>query len=198
MAREPGERHASAEELEADLLAFLQGLELDDPDALLERYLADPEAVAAELRDNAIAVLTRRGREAMERKDRAAALECFNRVLALDEGNEEVLRLLDKLGDDGQRTLWLGGAALFLGAAALAAVLLWPEDGGGSSGSLDAGALVTDAGDGVLGDAGALDAAPAAPDAGPAGRLSRSAGWESGGITYQRCDSAPWLARHSR
>ena len=126
MAREPEERFASAGDMARALRAFVARIGEEKPAMLLRRYLADPEAVGAELRAKVIAVYTQLGRDAIAAKKRSEALAYFNRVLALDEGNEEVLKLVEKLGSDSSRSLWFGMAALAGGAFAIA-ITLWPD-----------------------------------------------------------------------
>ncbi len=165
MAREPDDRYASAAELEAALMAFLAHLDIDDPDALLRAYLAEPESTAARLQAQVLTTYTRLGRAALARKDRAAALDFFNRVLALDETNEEVLRLVDRLGRGDGRVLWVGGAAALSGLAFLAYALwghapaphdpptkpvLPPADAGQDAGSFDSGVDAADSQDAAV------------------------------------------------
>lgn len=126
MAREPEERFATAQEMADALRAFVAKLGDEKPGVLLRRYLADPEAVGAELRERVVDLYTKRGREAVARKDRNAALAAFNRVLALDESNEEVLKLVERLGSESSKSLWFGIAAVLGGAIALTAAL-WPD-----------------------------------------------------------------------
>jgi serine/threonine-protein kinase len=172
LARDPNDRYASASELEAALTAFLASVGVDEPDAELVAYLADPTAHAATLRARVLGRLLERGRRAVVVKDRATAVECFDRVLAMDEGNTEVLQLLERLGRGDRRVVYAGGIAVLVGAAALAAIL-WPRppvdpppDAGLVLDTSDAGPLAaaldaaTDAAD------AAADAAAPIPDAG--------------------------------
>ncbi len=159
MERDPKDRFQSVSDVEAALRSFVGGMGIDDPDALLVRYLADPEDVAAELRTQSIDALLARGKAALQKKQRSAALDAFNRVLALDEGNAQVLKLVDSLGTGDPKILWAGVIAVVLGVAALT-YALWPSDG--------TDPVVADAGIGVLEDSGAdapelADAAPDAP-----------------------------------
>jgi serine/threonine-protein kinase len=168
LARDPNDRYASASELESALTAFLASVGVDDPDAELVAYLADPDGHAAALRNRVLARLLERGRRAVAVKDRATAVECFDRVLAIDEGNTEVLQLLERLGRGDRRVVYAGGVAVLVGAVALAAIL-WPSapvDPPPDAGLVD----VRDAGsDAALADsdAPAFDAAAPA-DGGPA------------------------------
>ncbi len=160
MARDPDDRYASAAEVEAALMAFLAHLDIEDPDALLREYLQSSSTTAARLRDRVVASYTRLGRDALARMDRTAALDFFNRVLALDESNEEVLRLVDRLGRGDRRILWVGAVAAMVGALVLGFVLWTGPSTSDDSSGLQPPPMVPDA---AL-DAG-HDAAPA--DSGP-------------------------------
>lgn len=114
MARDPSARYPAARPLEEALVAMLADSGIDDPDECLRAYLADPEAQAAAIREGAIPRLIALGAEAAQRRDVATALAHWNRVLALDEGNEDVLRRLRALGrtQSLRRVMVLCGAAL--------------------------------------------------------------------------------------
>lgn len=129
LARDPAARYPSADDFAAALVVFLADAGIDDPDAELTAYLAEPEAHAERLHAQIIPRLVAKGRDAVARKDRATAIACFDRVLALDERHEEVLRLLDRLGRSDRRLLWTGLAAAAV-AALVAGVVFWPTEGG--------------------------------------------------------------------
>ena len=97
LAHDPGERFESAEEVEHELTAFLRSVGID-PDApgswALLSYLKTPEEYEEELRTALIDRLVARGREESERGTTAEALSTFNRVLALDSNNTEVIDIL--------------------------------------------------------------------------------------------------------
>jgi len=165
MRVDPAERYATAKELIDALRAFLAGVDAGECDELIPRYLADREAVSAELREATIAALTRRGRE-LSSTDRATAVALFNRVLALDESNVEVLQLIERLGRRDRRPMILGGAvAAVLVAGGVAIALNQPPPV--PADDLDAGVLTAE-------DAGSEDApsdsGAAEPDAGEAPR----------------------------
>jgi serine/threonine-protein kinase len=189
LARDPNDRYASASELEAALTEFLASVGVTDPDAELIAYLADADHHATALRARVLARLLERGRRAVAVKDRATAVECFERVLAIDEGNTEVLQLLERLGRGDRRIVYAGAVAVLVGATALAAIL-WPRapvdpppdaladagtsDAGLDAATLDAALAVEPEPDAALDanatpDAGAIDAGNAItpePDAG--------------------------------
>jgi len=112
---EPEQRYQSAEEIEQELLAFVQRIGISDPDEMLAAYLEDPAAVSEELRERVIVELTSLGEQAAEQGDVPTALDRFNRVLALDDGNERVLALIDRIGQRGEgrrRTMVVAGIGL--------------------------------------------------------------------------------------
>lgn len=95
---EPAKRYASAIELEHDLLSFIGDVGIDAPDQALADYLKDPTGYSAWLREQTIEKLTLLGEEAQRRGDRPTAMDCWNRVLALDENNSRVMAAVQQLG----------------------------------------------------------------------------------------------------
>lgn len=191
LEHDPAARYQSAREMIVELEQFVAEAGIDSSEQLLERYLADPEQVGADIRAELIDRLIDHGARASDIGDVPRALDYYNRVLALDEGNERVLRLIERVGVDRRRRMLLasGGALMaFGGLATLAAWALWPppiEDVGpvgvGPIGAVDAATLEVT----VVVDAGA-DAHQAAPqDAGPlvedAGALEVSSNVEEDG-----------------
>ena len=116
MAKSPDERHASAAELEQELTAFLEELGVDSPDETLARYLQHPEATTGELRASSIEHLVGVGRARIRAGQPREALEAFNRVLAMDEDNAEVLGLI-KAVDRRAMKKRVGLGLLAIGAA---------------------------------------------------------------------------------
>jgi serine/threonine-protein kinase len=129
LARDPAERYQSAREMREELEAFIREAGIERSELMLERYLGDPEAVAVEVRAQTLERLIDLGARASDAGDVPTALDYYNRVLALDEGNERVLRLIERVGmDRRRRMLTLAGAALTAVGAltALGAWALWP------------------------------------------------------------------------
>ncbi len=118
MAAEPSARFQSVGEMVTALEGYLEesGISADKITAELARYFQGPAAYERALEDRLIDHLTRRGQELLERDDRAAALDVFDRVLTLDPDNEKVLGTLEGIN---RRTRLKAGAA----AAAFVAVL---------------------------------------------------------------------------
>ncbi len=189
LEHDPGDRYRSAREMIVELEAFLEDAGLEGSEALLERYLRDPEASGAQIRAQVVDRLIDHGARASDAGDVPTALDCYNRVLALDEGNERVLRLIERVGMDRRRRrlLALGGGLMALGVVTAAgAWALWPAppaplEPGAQTASLDAGSFTTGAVPRLaVSDAGPiLDAAGAEPltDGGP----EIDAGFESAG-----------------
>ncbi len=97
MHRDPAQRYQTASELSQDLTQFVAQVGITDPIATLAAYLAAPDAFALEFRQKLIERLTVDGEQAVKARDVPRAFDCFNRVLALDEGNARVLEALSRL-----------------------------------------------------------------------------------------------------
>ncbi len=95
---DPDQRYQSAIDLENDLVAFVSEIGITSPLKALADYLEQPEAYAASLREKTLEYLIRAGESARSRGDVSLSLDYFNRALALDEGNEQVLSALEKIG----------------------------------------------------------------------------------------------------
>ena len=137
LGREKEDRYASAEDVGIALSAYLHsvGIDPNSPGPWSVRdYLADADGYEERLAEALIAILTARGRSEAEAGDTAAALHTFNRVLALDEENTEVVTIIEGMrrplaADEKSGTpfvLWL--APLLIGIAA-AGALAWNTDG---------------------------------------------------------------------
>ncbi len=97
MAREPADRYAAIGEMVGALEHYLQesGIATDKIAGELARYFASPPAYEHALEDRLVEHLSRTGQELLNRDDRAAALDLFDRVLTIDPDNEKVIRILD-------------------------------------------------------------------------------------------------------
>ena len=98
LSRAPGGRFQGADEMADRLRAFLTDMAIDDPDATLARYLAEPNEVAKELEQHALQRLLVLGAEAAKAGQVSKAQAALSRVLALDDGNDRALKLLGTLG----------------------------------------------------------------------------------------------------
>lgn len=117
---EPERRYDSAADLDRDLLDFIGDVGIDAPDQALADYLKAPESFGSMLRAQTIEKLSAIGEEAQQRGDMPTALDCYNRVLAIDESNARVLSAVQGLGRRSamRQSLVRGiGAVMVLGAA---------------------------------------------------------------------------------
>ncbi len=179
LERDPADRFQSAAELRETLEAFVAKIGIDDPAATLAAYLQDPRTVGDDLTRRAVDALIDEGSRASDAGDVPTALDRYNRVLALDEGNTRVLKLIERVGMDRRRRM-IAMAGLGLCAVGLAtgglAWAFWPgepaadpralaaTDGGVAAATVaegeDAGASVAE------GDAGASADSEAPADVG--------------------------------
>mgnify|MGYP000297471762 CR=1 FL=1 len=131
LAREADDRYADAQAVAAALETYLKSVGIDPKNPgpwALTAYLEDADGYEERLADALIAVLTTRGRAEAEAGDSAAALRTFNRVLALDEENTEVVEIIQGMRrplaeDSSGRTRWiLWAATLLIGASAVVGI----------------------------------------------------------------------------
>ncbi|MFT4625312.1 MAG: serine/threonine protein kinase [Myxococcota bacterium] len=90
---------------------------LGNPSFGLARFVENPQAFERGLDDHLKEQLLARGKALLERGDHLRALHLFNRLLSLDENNEEVLALVQGLHTSDQpqrRRGWLLAAVLLL------------------------------------------------------------------------------------
>ncbi len=113
LEKDPDDRYQTATEVREDLERFVAEAGIEDVEQTLAAYLGDPERVGAEIKAETIDRLIDRGSRASDAGDVPVALDCYNRVLALDEGNERVLKLIERVGlDRRRRALMMSGAGL--------------------------------------------------------------------------------------
>ncbi len=110
LSRDPEARYQTAGEMAEDLRAFLHEMGVDDAEGTLARYLADPDGVASELRDQSLAKLLEIGESAAKSGDVAKSQSALSRALAIDDGNERALQLLGRLGRRRRRGALVAGA----------------------------------------------------------------------------------------
>ena len=131
MATSPDDRFNSAEEVVAALDDCLREAHLDpDVDAWsLHAWMEDPDAWEMRLEAHLSEVLLEEGRRCLADGDHLAALRLFNRLLSMNEDNEEVLTLVQGLHGDpapSSRTrVYAGALAALLLFAAGAGSLVW-------------------------------------------------------------------------
>jgi len=142
-------RYADAGQLKADLGRCLQEVGID-PEApgpwSVSSYLEDSEGYEEALRAHLLSTLVTRGRREAEAGRTAEALRTFNRVLALDEDNEEVVAIIGGMRTpieaEGRSSgmIWAAVAAL---VATVAGGLAWQlNDGTAQVAALEAAVLL--------------------------------------------------------
>ena len=129
------DRPSAATEVEDRLRAALDNIQLDwrHPSWSVQAWLADPKGYEERLDTHLRTILLIEGRLRLEQRDHLGALRLFNRLLSIDEDNDEVLTLVQSMhvappGASRRRT-WVGGASLALVlVVSLATLALWPAD----------------------------------------------------------------------
>ncbi|WP_428267146.1 protein kinase domain-containing protein [Haliangium sp.] len=173
MARAPDDRPQTAGDAAEALRAVARHAGLDaDPTACareLARFFDDPPGYTAAMTPVVVQASLRRAREAANRRALPQAMALADRALALDEGCDEALTLVRRLGAGEARRRWLVGAGLALATAGVVGtvIALWTP---GSSVSGELGPN----------DAGPTDAAAAVDTAGPSDMASALYGADSG------------------
>jgi len=170
LEKKPDDRYQSARGMEEALTAFVAEVGIDDPADYLGAYLKDTEGTTLALRKATLAALIVRGRDAATRGDVPVALDCYNRVLALDDGNEEVLALIERIGyRDRNKTVMFIAASLVAVGAAIAVAYAWSGGGAQNTPIEDAGAIAAAPSDAAADGHGGVpdpEGADAATDAG--------------------------------
>ncbi|MDD9933331.1 MAG: protein kinase [Myxococcales bacterium] len=129
---DPARRYQNAGDLDRDLCEFVAELGIDSPDETLAEYLSDPDGFSERFRARSIERLIELGERAQQRGSVPSALDYYNRVLALDEGNERVLAAVQRIGQRSQvRRFALVGvaAAVVIGLGVGGYFALRPEPG---------------------------------------------------------------------
>jgi len=129
------DRPSTAAEVEDLLRAALDNIQLDwrHPSWSVQAWLADPTGYEERLDTHLRSILLIEGRERLDQRDHLGALRLFNRLLSIDEDNDEVLTLVQSMhvappGASRRRT-WLGGASVALILlVSLTTWALWPSD----------------------------------------------------------------------
>ena len=126
-------RYSSANEVRAHLDAFLHSVNINPEEPgrwNVERFLNNSEGYEDNLLKHLMSSLVERGKEEIARKDTAAALRTFHRVLALDGDNREVIEIIEGMRPPllsgarhrGSTLLWWALAAVLIGTFSLLAV----------------------------------------------------------------------------
>jgi len=119
MQTDPSDRIQTAGEVATLLQACLQEVGIDPlrPQWSLESWLLDPEPYDAQLKAHLDTHLLDLGKSRLSKRDHLGALRLFNRLLSIDDDNQEVLELVQsmhggKTDEKGYRRLSIMGAAL--------------------------------------------------------------------------------------
>jgi serine/threonine-protein kinase len=119
LQKNPDQRYQSAAELSVALRALLVGLGVEEPKRELEAYLRDPRAESQRLRGQVLERLLAAAEAAVAARDRNAAVEALDRVLALDDGNARALGLLRELDQRKRLGIVLRAAAALCAVSGL-------------------------------------------------------------------------------
>ncbi|MDB4973098.1 MAG: Serine/threonine protein kinase PrkC, regulator of stationary phase [Myxococcaceae bacterium] len=122
LAKAPADRFQTAAALANELERVLKASGVDDPDAALEAYLHDPSSEAPRIRGRVLAALLADARVAVAARDRMAAIDLLDRVLALDDGNAEALKLVSQLDRAVRMRFVVRASCAALGVVALGGV----------------------------------------------------------------------------
>lgn len=116
LSRSPADRPQSAHELEQSLNEVLKQANMHHSTDEMVQFMADPPRYQTQLKETLCVRLPLVGKELIETGDKVTAMRLFNRVLYLDENNEQVRLLIQQLyrssASEGWRKALLGVAAL--------------------------------------------------------------------------------------
>jgi serine/threonine-protein kinase len=130
---DPGDRIQTAAEAVTQLQACIieVGIDPAQPTWALQAWLLDPNAYEEHLRAHLGSHLLELGKVRLVDKDHLGALRLFNRLLSMDDQNEEVMELVQSMhgtqsgqARPGRRIMM--GLGLLLSCAGFA-ILMWPE-----------------------------------------------------------------------
>ena len=135
LAKDPGARFQTAADLALELERVLKASGIDDSRATLTAFLRDPAGEGPRIQARVQVALLAAAREAVAVRDRMRAIESLDRVLALEDGNAEALKLLAQLDRAARARVAVRGALAALAVVALGAVwvLYAPKSGAVSS-----------------------------------------------------------------
>jgi serine/threonine-protein kinase len=121
LAKKPDDRYPTIEALVNDLRAYVLDAGLENAREEIKHFVVDPEGYEEQLAKRIVCGLVATGRREQAAGKLARALECWNRALAIDPQNHDVLRALKKI--EGRRRIYRGGVVI--GGAALLGGLIW-------------------------------------------------------------------------
>jgi serine/threonine-protein kinase len=121
LAKKPDDRYSNIEALVTDLRAYVADGGLENAREEIKHFVVDPDGYEALLGARIVSALVATGRREQAAGKLARALECWNRALALDPQNHDVLKALRKI--EGRRRVYRAG--VIVGGAALLGGLIW-------------------------------------------------------------------------
>ena len=124
LARDPADRYPSAKELEQAVSATLDDLGLNDGEAILAAFFADPAPTRAALVQRLVTTLLSKGAQEASAGRLPRALARVDQALALEPEAPAARALLDRLQRSLRRGRARRSAALVAGGAVAAALLL--------------------------------------------------------------------------
>lgn len=127
MQTEPDDRPATALDVATRLTECLAEVGVDEDEGFaVQRWLQDPEAYNERLNDLLSERLLETGKQRLANHDHLGALRMFNRLLSIDESNEEVLDLIRGMHGVGHDTKprWRI-LAIGIGVLVCAAMVSW-------------------------------------------------------------------------
>lgn len=134
LQQRPEDRYADAAETAIALQAVLaeSGIPTEHPTLNLRYWLIQPVETTEALNAHLRTYLLAKGKERLGASDTVGALQLFNRLLAIDEENSEVLAMITALHAPTTRVrrsnVWASGAAALLLVVATLAWALYPRE----------------------------------------------------------------------
>ncbi|MBK6848640.1 MAG: protein kinase [Proteobacteria bacterium] len=116
LARDPEARYPSVVALADDLRAFVRAVGLEDVQAELTAYFADPEGFSTKLPQRIVPALLTHARRHLQQGQHARALQQLDRLLSADPEHREALALIARLS---ARRRWLRTGAVLVGILGL-------------------------------------------------------------------------------
>jgi tRNA A-37 threonylcarbamoyl transferase component Bud32 len=121
LARKPEDRYPTVAAFVDDLRLYIADAGLDEVRDELRGFFTNPDGYQQDLRHRTVVGLVAAGRREQTSGKLARALECWNRALALEPHNADVLQSLRRI--EGRRRIYHGAVAL--GGAVLIGGLIW-------------------------------------------------------------------------
>jgi tetratricopeptide (TPR) repeat protein len=121
LAKRPDDRYSTVEALVTDLRAYVADAGLDNARDEIKHFVVDPDGYEASLGARIVTALVTSGRREQAAGKLARALECWNRALAIDPQNHDVLKALRKI--EGRRRIYRAG--VIVGGVGLLSGLIW-------------------------------------------------------------------------